>query len=95
VLGTSCWVSDPLDPSKNATRPCYAFRSIQQLFANCLHRIETEGNACMCSYPRFASKGGPNGPHGSGGGSGGGGMYYSIPEEVDLLKVMLSGSVQY
>jgi hypothetical protein len=82
-LGTSCWVSDPLDPSKNATRPCYSFRSIQQLFASCLHRIEVDGGSFVYSYPKDPSKMGAHSEKG-------GGFYYGVPDEIDLLSLILS-----
>ena len=103
-LGTSCWVSDPLDPSKNATRPCFSFRTIQQLFANCLQIIETEGANFIYAYPNAnhpddnnggrLSHGQSNKPSGSthdeGHGSNHkGGIHYAIPDDVDLLHLMI------
>lgn len=50
-LGTSCWVSDPLDPLKNAARPCFSFRAIQQMFGSCLHVLENEGANFIYAFP--------------------------------------------
>lgn len=42
TVGTSCWIKDPLDPTKNVARPSYAFKQIQQLFSQCLSELEKE-----------------------------------------------------
>ena len=28
AVGTSCWVRDPLDPTKNVARPSYLFKQV-------------------------------------------------------------------
>ena len=41
-VGTSGWITDPLDPTKNVARPSFAFRQIQLLLAQCLEAFEWE-----------------------------------------------------
>jgi hypothetical protein len=42
TLGTSFWLTDPLDPTKNVGRPSFAFRQIQAVFAQHLSTMERE-----------------------------------------------------
>lgn len=42
MVGTSCWVRDPLDPSKNVARPSFMFRQIQETFSQYLTTLERE-----------------------------------------------------
>lgn len=42
AVGTSAWVRDPLDPSKNVSRPSFMFRQIQETFSQYLTTLERE-----------------------------------------------------
>jgi hypothetical protein len=42
-VGTSCWITDPLDPEKNVARPSFAFAQVQAFLEQCLETIEREG----------------------------------------------------
>jgi hypothetical protein len=57
LLGSSCWISDPLDPYKNVARPSYLFRQIQLLFSRCLQTIEEEHAKQLLkrTYSKFRS----------------------------------------
>lgn len=61
TLGTSCWISDPLDISKNVSRPCFLFRQVQQLFSQSLHLLQYSCPQLHClqgscsSYPHLSS----------------------------------------
>ena len=51
LVGTSCWIRDPLDTNKNVARPSYAFKQIQQLFSQYLSALEKEHmQLCRLEY---------------------------------------------
>jgi len=88
-LGTSfyCYISDPLDASKNVTRPCYLFPHVQQFFARCLYVLESEGMKYMQllhDSPAGAGRAGAGKARGDG-------HNYRVSVEVDLLSLLVSG----
>lgn len=42
TLGSSCWISDPLDTSKNVARPSFMWRQIQSMFAETLKELDCD-----------------------------------------------------
>ena len=50
ALGTSLWVSDPLEPSKNCAKSTFAYGSIKQYFSNMLSEWEVVSRTKSMQY---------------------------------------------